>query len=203
MSTPPDALETTPSAPSVPKPKAKRTPKPAPVLASEPSADPLDVFLRNAGRMNPQEALMLVFWKQRHTNPEFSIEIHPEDLKGFSDCLAYLEVTPVIKVYRPGGLPATQAIEAHGNRRAVPARAAIPPKNYVVIQMVDKDGNGWVPVENNIKDHEAAERTKRMVNAKEKAKQLANALISDLQQSITSTGTIQEAAAILQLLGSQ
>lgn len=158
--------------------------------------DPLDIFAKGG----LAEVVMMLFWRQRFDNPGFTVEVHPEDLKGFADCTAYLKVRPQIRVYRPGGVPAKAAIPATGNRRAVPGREAIPPKNYVVVQMVDEKGDAFVPIENNQDAFDRAEQAKQVQRTREGAKALAAQLESDVASQTFSASTIREAAAALRLL---
>lgn len=145
-------------------------------------------------------ALMMVFWKARHANPEFTITVDSADLKGFQDCIQYLEVTPTIRVYRPQGLPAQEAVPATGKRRAVPGRPAKPPADYVVVQMVDKDGNSIKAVENNDADYERAGEAAKLRTIRDSAPGLAAQLEADVRSNTLSTSTILEAAAALKVL---
>ena len=164
-----------------------------------PEVDTLNEFA-GAERGFTERAIMLMFWKARHANPEFTITVDRADLKGFADCIKYLDVIPTIRVYRPQGLPAQQAIEAHGNRRAAPGRAAQPPKDYVVIQMVDQDGNAFVPIENNEDDLQRGKDGAAARRTRETAPQLAAQLEADIRANTISNATIQEAIEALRVL---
>lgn len=165
-----------------------------------PPPDPLDAFVTLANG-DARQALMLMFWKQRLENPGFSIQVAPADLTGFAACVDYLEVTPRIQIVRPQGLPAQDPIPAQGNRRAVPGRAAQPPRNYVVIQMVDERGDAFVPIENNEEDHVRSLKAKEAKRLRDAAPQLAAQLQADMNQNLYSNETIQRAVATLKLLG--
>lgn len=158
--------------------------------------DPLDAFAQSG----VEEALKLLFWKARFQNPEFSVTVTPEDIKAFRDCIDYLEVKPQIRIVRPQGVPAQPMIPAHGNRRATPGREAIPPRNYVVVQMVDQDGNAFVPIENNQADFERQEQAKRARRIKETAGELAAQLSRDLASATISNATIEETIVALKTL---
>ena len=88
--------------------------------------DPIDAFVDRATTGDLQLAVMMMLWNNRFNNPSFTIQVNPREIKAFIDCVKYLEVKPVIRVLRPGGMPAQEPIAAFGNRRAVPGRAAIP-----------------------------------------------------------------------------
>ena len=161
-----------------------------------PTHDALDVF-EQAGS---DKAIMLLLWKQRHHNPSLSTEITSADLKGFEECINYLEVEPRIQIVRPQGIPEQDAIPATKTRSGIPARHAKPPKDYVVIQMVDKDGNAIVPVENNEDDFEQGRQAQHLKRIRDTAPQLAAQLLQDLQQNTTSSSTIQQTAEALKAL---
>lgn len=161
--------------------------------------DELDMFAKQ-DKARVARALMMLFWKDRLRNPNFTVEVTPEDLKGFRECMAYLEVEPKIMIYRPQGLPAVEPQPARGNRRAVPGRSAQPPRNFVVIQMVDADGNAITPIENNQADFDRAQEALGLRAARDAAARLAAQLLADLQANVTSSATITEAAQALKLL---
>lgn len=162
-------------------------------------ADPLDAFVELA-TSQPANAVAALFWHHRHQNPGFSIEVKASDLKAFTDCTEYLKVRPKIQVVRPQGLPAQAQIPAQGNRRAVPGRVAQPPKDYVVIQMVDQDGNGFVPIENNEEDLAKQQKAAVAKRTKERALIIAGNLQGDVQAGNYSTATMLEAVEALQAL---
>lgn len=161
--------------------------------------DRLDQYVVEADA-DPKLTIMAMFWRERHRNPEFAIEVSERDLKGFEDCMKYLEVTPVIRVHRPAGLPAQEAIPAHGKRRAIAGRAAIPPKPYVIIQLVDKDGNSIKPVENNEADFEASRTGQIERQIRESAPQIAADLEAGLRSNTTSNSTIERAIQALRVM---
>lgn len=173
----------------------KRPKAPAP----EPAAHPLDAFAK-AANASPPQAIMLMFWKDRFQNPGAHIEVTEADLQGFNECMGYLEVTPYIRIYRPPGLPEQPAVPAEGKRRAIPYRPAKPPKDYVVIQMVDKDGNAIVPIENNEADLARSKEHQSLRRIRETAPQLAAQLQADVQNNALSTDTILQAVTALKVL---
>ena len=138
--------------------------------------------------------------KKRHQDPSFTLEVTEADIKGFDECIAYLGVEPRVNIVRPRGLPAQDAIPATAKRSAIPPRAAKPPHNYVVIQMVDMDGNAITPVENNEEDYAEAQEARRLQRIRDTAPTLAAQLLQDLAANTTSSSTIQEAAAALKAL---
>lgn len=185
-----------------PKAKRVRAPRaaPNPTALITPAADPLNAFVELA-TSQPANAVAALFWHHRHQNPGFSIEVKAADLKAFTDCTDYLKVRPKIQVVRPQGLAAQAPIPAQGNRRAVPGRDAHPPKDYVVIQMVDQDGNGFVAVENNEADLAKQQAQAKAARTKEKALIIASNLQGDVQAGNYSTATMLEAVEALRLLG--
>lgn len=173
------------------QPKAKTAKQ-----STEQPADALEDFLARAADF-PSDAMMLLFWQNRMANPTFSTEVTPADLQAFAECMKYLDVEPQIRIFRPQGAPARAAVPATGERSAIPARPAGAPKDYVVMQMVDVDGNAIVPVESNERDHERMQLAKNRKHLLATAPQLAAALRADLQAGVFSTSTIEEAAKTL------
>ncbi len=163
------------------------------------TVDPLDSFAKIAAA-HPEHALQLLFWKHRHQNPEFVHQITPADLKGFNDCVTYLDVKPTVRIFRPQGLPDNPGQEARGNRRAIPPRAGTPPKDFVVIQMVDSAGNSIVPIENNEEDQDRGKQAREVARMREQAPGLADLLLRQAASGDFSTSTLQEAASMLKAL---
>ena len=183
-----------PSAPKVTKPAPEQPP------ADDRAPDTLDRFEAMCNEEDPTKAMMLMFWKARHQNDAFTLNVTPDDIKGFEDCIKYLEVQPQIRVFRPQGMPAHPGAPATESRSAIPPRPAGKPKDYVVIQMVDQNGDAFVPIENNEEDLKRGQDAKRIARIKETAPQLAAQLIADLQANQTSSSTVMEAAEALKLL---
>jgi len=162
--------------------------------------DALDTFVERANKQ-PATAVMLMLWQNRHANPEMTITITEKDIKGFTDCVEYLDVKPVIRITRPQGLPAQEAIPPMGNRRAVPGRVAQPPKPFAVIQMTDLDGNAIVPVENNEADQDAGRAMRAKARIRETAPELAKQLLASIGPGATiNDELIREAAGALKAL---
>ena len=155
--------------------------------------DPLDDF---AG-VGWAGIVRMMFWKQRIANPSFSMEVTKEDLDTFNACMTYLGVTPHIRIFRPQGAPARAETPATSSRSAIPARPAGTPKDYVVMQMVDEDGNAIVPVESDVQDHQRMHKAKARKILIETAPALARALRADIQSEMYSTATIEQAAAAI------
>ena len=176
---------------------AKKAKEPiAPQEEAAAAMDALDTF----EKADAWRVLQLIYWKRRHQDPSFTLEITEADIKGFDDCIAYLGVEPHVNIVRPRGLPAQDAIPATAKRSAIPSRAAKPPQNYVVIQMVDTDGNAITPIENNEDDYAEATEAKRLKRIRDTAPMLATQLLQDLAANTTSSSTIQDAAAALKEL---
>lgn len=188
---------TEPAAP--PKRKRKTAPDPATLVASK--ADPLDAFVA-AATQSPLQAIAAMFWHHRFNDPEFTVTVTEADLKAFKDCISYLKVNPRIHVLRPQGLPAQDPIPASGTRRAVPGRAAQPPRPYALIQMTDEDGNTFRAIENNEEDLAHQQQTATLKRTKERATVIAGNLQSDLQAGNYSNATIMEAVDALKILAS-
>lgn len=150
---------------------------------------------------DPREVLALLLWKDRYRNPDMTVQITENDITSFRACTAYLDVEHAVKIERPQGLPAQAAVPESGNRRAVPARPAQPPRPFVVVQVIQKDtGDAIKPIES---DEEGAKRRDRADNLrrfKDAAPELSGAL---KQQAITgnfSSSLIAEAADALAAL---
>lgn len=160
-------------------------------------ADPLDDLENNPG---DGRAIALMLWKDRFNNPEMAIQVTADDIKGLDDCTAYLKVTPEVRVFRPKGRPAQEAQPQTAKRSAVPAVPAGPRPDYVLIQLVDKDGNAIKPVENTIEKREMQIEADNIRNAKTQATAVANELLSGLAAGNYSDATIRDAAKLLMLL---
>ena len=157
---------------------------------------PLDQFAQDA-QSDLARAMQLWFWKERFENRDFTFQIEQKDIEAFEACVDYLSVRPQIRVFRPQGVPAREAVPASGKRPGIGARPAIPPKDYVVVQMVDSDGNAFAPIENNEADRERQLQTDKIKRVKEQAAVVANALALDLSTQTFSTSTIQDAIQAL------
>lgn len=181
-------------------PVTTRKPPAQPKAEAEREMDDLDRFEAVCNEEDPARAIMLMFWKNRHQETPFTMDITLKDLQGFEECIKYLDVVPQIKVFRPQGKPAHPGSAATDTRSAIPPSPAGKPKSYVVVQMVDQEGNAFVPIENNEDDLARGQEAKRIHRIRESAPQLAAQLMADLQSNTTSNATITEAAEALKLL---
>lgn len=164
-------------------------------MAKKRNIDALDALAND-----PTRVIALMLWKNRMKEPDLYVQITEQDITGLDDCTRYLKVKPVVKIERPGGLPAQDAIPASRNRRAVPARAAIPPKPYVVVTLVDERGDMIKPVENNEADYDTAQESTAIRAAKDKAPQLAQMIVRQASSGEISLSDIQDAANALVIL---
>lgn len=156
--------------------------------------------LDNLADGDPFKALALVLWKDRQRNPDMSVTITRTDIKGFTDCVDYLKASPEVRVFRPQGRSAQAAIpERHGK----PARAAIPaepPRDFVVIQLVDKDGNAIKPVENNEEDFQRNILAEKQRKAREQADNLCTLLRAEIASGDINKSTIDGVCEALTVL---
>lgn len=162
-----------------------------------PKLDLLDALAQG----DPKMVMALMLWKSRLREPDMYVQITEEDIKGFNDCVNYLKVKPAVMVKRPQGLPAQAAIPAQGNRRAVPARPATPPKPFVIVSLVEANTENVIrPVENNEADFDSAKDAAAIRKAREQAPDLANRLIKQASSGETSLSDMQDAANALLIL---
>ena len=181
-------------------PVTTKTPRAAKIEEPEQAIDELDQVAKAAALGNRDIAIMLMFWKNRHQESPFTMDVSLKDLQGFEECIKYLDVVPQIKVFRPQGKPAHPGSPATETRSAIPPSPAGKPTASVVVQMVDQEGNAFVPIENNEDDLARGQEAKRIQRIRESAPQLAGQLMADLQSNTTSNATITEAAEALKLL---
>lgn len=146
---------------------------------------------------DPKEIIALLLWKDRHRNPDLSVQITEKDLTGFRACTDYLEVVPKVRIERPQGVPAQEAIPAQGNRRAIAARAEEPPRPFVVVQIVDAKGDGFKPIENDEEGAQLRDRADALRKHRDGASALANQLIADARSGNFSSSMVIEAAESL------
>lgn len=149
---------------------------------------------------DPTLAIQMMLWKDRYRNVGMSVEITARDLAQFTKCVNYLEAKPVISIFQPGGAPAQEAQAAVGKRKAVPARAAIPPRDSCVVQLVDEDGNAITPIEDNEQDQAAGRAAAEVHRARERAAALANEVQNMAAMGDMSTALIEECCRSLRLL---
>lgn len=160
---------------------------------SKPKQDALDAL----AAADPREAIALMLWKNRMANPDLAVAIDENDLKGYTDCIQYLKVKPQVRIFRPQGLPAQDAIPAGPGRRAVPARAAGAPKPYVMVVLTDQKGDAIVPVENNEDDYQRRQQQSQLIRYRENAPSLAAQLLQQARSGEYSLAVMQECADAL------
>lgn len=149
---------------------------------------------------DPKKIIALMLWRERFTNPDMSLQISEQDLKGFDDCVTYLGVEPEVSIYRPQGRPAQEAIPASPGKRGIAARPAEPPRPFVFVGVTDKQGNQLKPIENNEEDADRRDQANEIRRYRDKAGQLSSLLLGMCQSGTFSTSEIQEAARALTIL---
>lgn len=170
---------------------AKAKPKP-------PRKDALDQFAEGTH----ERALQLVLWKHRHLSEEMTVIVTPEDIEAFDQCMKYQSAHPQILLYRPEGLPATAAIPAAGNRRAVPARPAEPPRPYVIVSLVERGTKNTIkPIENNEEDYKKGELGRQLQVMRRNIPDYAASLRRTAATGDFSSGTLEDIARALELWG--
>lgn len=164
---------------------------------AKPKKDALDRFAEEANA-DPKKVIALMFWRERHRNPEMACQITEADIKGFTDCVNYLEVEPEVSIVRPGGRPAQPAIPAAGNRRGVPARPEEPARPFVSVNLVAKGTmNAIKPIENSEEGAKLRDASDTLRRARERAGDVAGQLLRDVASGQFSTSTMQDAAQML------
>ena len=150
---------------------------------------------------DPGRVIAMMLWKARLREPDMYVQITEQDIKGFDDCVKYLKVTPEVKIHRPAGLPAQDAIPASANRRATPGRAATPPKPFVIVTLVEKGTENVIrPVENNESDYDASLEAGALRKAKDQAGALAARIVEQGRTGDVSLSDMQDAANALLVL---
>lgn len=153
------------------------------------------------GNANPRRIIALLLWQDRHRNPEMSRQITENDLKGFTDCVNYLETETDVVILRPQGHPGTAGVPAVGKRRAVPARPAEGPRAWVTVNLVRRGTMDSVkPIENNEDDARLRDQAEDVRRWRDKAAGIARELISGAASGSYSTSVMQEAAQALNVL---
>ena len=159
--------------------------------------DPLDAL---AGG-DPRGIIALMIWKNRLREPDMFVKIEEGDIAGFQDCVRYLKVVPDVLIERPAGLPEQAAIPATANRRAIPGRAATPPKPYVIVTLVEKGTKNMIrPVENNETDYDRAADVQKVRKARDQAGGLAQRLRHQAASGEYSLSDMSDAAEALEIL---
>lgn len=158
--------------------------------------DPLDELAEG----EKDRIIMLMLWQNRLRVPDMFVQLTEKDIDGFEACTRYLKVSPRLLIRRPPGLPGQDAIPASPGRRAVPAREPTPPKPYVVVALVDQDGNTFKPIENNEEDYDRSLDAQRVQKAKSEAPMLADRLIAQARSGEYSLSDMQDASQALLIL---
>lgn len=127
------------------------------------------------------EIIGMLLWKNRIQNPELAVMVTEQDLKAYRDCMAYLKVTPEVKIV---GRP-----------------------KYVAIVLVEKDtgsegnpGNAIKPVENNETDYATSQAAQLLRRTKETAPNLATTIRNQALGGEFSADLVIQAADALQML---
>lgn len=159
--------------------------------------NPLDALV--AG--DPRGVIALMLWKRRLAEPDMFVQITEEDIKGFQDCVKFQKIVPEVLIRRPPPIPGQAAIPATHNRRAVPARAEIPARPYVIVTLVEKGTEHVIrPIENNEADYDRAQDANRVRKARGDAPRLAQRLLDMARSGEYSLSEMQDAADALVLL---
>ena len=162
-----------------------------------PKQDALDALATG----DPKKVMALMLWVTRRNNPDMYVRIDQNDLDTFTACMEYQKMVPDVMVKRPAGLPSQPGIPATHNRRAVPAREALPAKPYVIVALVEKGTENAIrPIESTEEDFEAAQQATKIRTAREHARNLANLIVRQAQAGETSLSDIKDAADALVLL---
>lgn len=158
--------------------------------------DALDQFEQQcAAQMGMGVAMLL--WKNRFINPEMSVQVTPEDISKLDACVGYLGIKPKVVVLRPQGRPEQAERPAQGERKAIPYRPADPPKNYVVIQLVDENGDSFKAIENDEESAKLRDQATEIGKLKDRAGIVAQNILTEMQQNTTVDSTQREAARML------
>lgn len=161
-----------------------------------PKKDSLDLLAEG----DPKKIIALLLWRDRFRNPEMSAHVTLEDLDGFEQCSDYLGVTTQVSIFRPQGRPAQEAVATTPGKRGIAARAAEPPRDYVFVGVVDKDGNSIKPIESTEENADRRDAANALRSSREKGPRLAALLRGACQSGTYSTAEIQEAAQALEVL---
>lgn len=162
--------------------------------------DTLDQALTN---WTPEMWAKMVIWKNRMANPELTVTVTEPDIIGWQQCVDFLGITTQLKIHRPQGrpaqdpIPAVQGTATRPGRSAVPGRPADPPRPFVLVQLLDQDGNAFRPIENNEQDRQRQEESDRLRKARDQAQFLARQLQHDMAAGVYSNATIGDAAQAL------
>ena len=165
-----------------------------------------DIIERIAA-LPPRQIIALLLWKDRHRNPGLTQTITAKDLEGLEACLNYLKTEGEVSIVRPAGRPAQPAFTSK-EQGAQPARPADPPRDFVVVALVEKGsatpgviGNAITPVENNEEDAKLADRARLVAQIKPTVPRLAAALANEQATGDISLATCNDVIEALRILG--
>lgn len=161
---------------------------------------PLDA-LDKLEKADAHTVIALMLWKDRHRNPDLSIQITEQDITEFEASVTYLDVKPEVQITRPRGRPAIAALPpSRVHPQGYPAQPAEPPRPFVFV------GVGYFEkgIFNSIKPIESAEEgaqkrdlAARSRTIRERGPQLARELISHAAAGTFSSAMAEEAAHML------
>ena len=151
--------------------------------------DPLDA-LAAAGA---DRVAQLMLWKQRIQNPEMSVQITPEDIKGFAECTQYLDIKPALLIWRRPAIEAQPGQAATARRRAVAPTPATPAAPFVTVRLVVQGTrDGFKPIENNEVDYDATVAAEKSRRAKQEILNTANGIRAMIMSPDFSTAAVNE-----------
>lgn len=156
--------------------------------------------LDTLAQTDPKDIIALLLWKDRFRNPEMAVQITEQDIAKWRACTEYLEVKPQVSIHRPQGRPASPGTPATATRSGTPPTPAEPPRPYVVVQILDQQGHGIKPIENNEEDAKIRDRSNELLKYRDRGAQIAAQLLMELRTGELTDGTVSEAAQALTAL---
>lgn len=151
-------------------------------------------------KADPKEVIALILWKDRFRNPEMAVQITEQDITKWKACTEYLEVKPQVSIHRPQGRPAMPGSPATSTRSAIPPTPAEPPRPYVMVQILDQQGNSITPIENDEEHAKIRDQANEVRRYRERAAGLASQMVNELRSGTIIDSTILEAAQALSAL---
>lgn len=165
-----------------------------PFMAPDPAAAVMAPLEKMAGE-NPVQVIALLLWKDRYRNPEFAVQIQPEDLVSFQAATKYLQVEPKVLIRRPPGVPAHPGLP-RGHPRypdGLPAAPEGAPKPYLQVSMVDsKTGDAFVPIESSEEGAKIRDRETELRALRARAPLLAHAVAGNAANNQFSQSEITD-----------
>lgn len=147
-----------------------------------------------------KDVIALLLWKDRFRNPEMAVQITEQDITKFRACTEYLEVKPQVSIHRPQGRPAMPGSPATATRSAIPPTPAEPPRPYVMVQILDQQGNAFKPIENDEEHAKIRDQANELRKYRERAAGIASQMVNELRSGTIIDSTIMEAAQALAAL---